>query len=92
MQIKSEKGSVVLDYYPIKNHFNKIFPNKYLRILSFKGDTMNKRIVTGEIMGDEILDRVDNYGYIVTDNTKGLPQFASISVETELNKLAFTEV
>jgi hypothetical protein len=53
---------------------------------------MNKRIVTGETMGDEILDRVDNYGYIVTDNTKGLPQFASISVETELNKLAFTEV
>ena len=92
MQITCKNGTVVLDYYPIKNHFNKIFPNKYLRILSFKGDTMIKRIVTGETMGDEILDRVDNYGYIVTDNTKGSPQFASISVETELNKLAFTEV
>jgi len=92
MQITCKNGTVVLDYYPIKNHFNKIFPNKYLRILSFKGDTMIKRIVTGETMGDEILDRVDNYGYIVTDNTKGFPQFASISVETELNKLAFTEV
>tara|TARA_B100000700_G_scaffold168659_1_gene186247 strand:- start:138 stop:416 length:279 start_codon:yes stop_codon:yes gene_type:complete len=92
MQITCKNGTVVLDYYPIKNHFNKIFPNKYLRILSFKGDTIIKRIITGEIMGDEILDRVDNYGYIVTDNTKGFPQFASISVETELNKLAFTEV
>ena len=92
MQITCKNGTVVLDYYPIKNHFNKIFPNKYLRILSFKGDTIIKRIITGETMGDEILDRVDNYGYIVTDNTKGFPQFASISVETELNKLAFTEV
>ena len=92
MQITCKNGTVVLDYYPIKNWNNDIFPDKFLRVLSFKGDTMNKRIVTGETMGDEILDRVDNYGYIVTDNTKGFPQFASISVETELNKLAFTEV
>ncbi len=43
-------------------------------------------------MGNEILDRVDNYNYIITDNSKGLPQFASHSVEQELNKLELSEV
>ena len=92
MQITCKNGTVVLDYYPIKNWNNDIFPDKFLRVLSFKGDTMNKRIVSSEIMRDEISDRVDNYNYIVTDYSKGLPQFASLSVETALNKLSLSEV
>ena len=92
MQIKSQGGSVVLDYYPTKNWNNDIFPDKLLRVLSFKGDTMNKRIVSSQTMRDEISDRVDNYNYIVTDYSKGLPQFASLSVETALNKLSLSEV
>ena len=49
-------------------------------------------IVSSELMRDEISDRVDNYNYIVTDYSKGLPQFASLSVETALNKLSLAEV
>jgi len=92
MQITSNKGTVVLDYYPIKNWQNVIDPDNILRILSFKGDTIVKRIITKDIMGDEILDRVDNYDYIITDNSKGLPQYSSLSVEQELNKLEYSEV
>ena len=92
MQITSNKGTVVLDYYPIKNWQNVIDPDNILRILSFKGDTIVKRIITKDKMGDEILDRVDNYDYIITDNSKGLPQYSSLSVEQELNKLELSEV
>ena len=92
MKIEAKGGTIVIEYYPIKSWSSNIFPDKFLRVLSFKGDTMNKRIVSSEIMRDEISDRVDNYNYIVTDYSKGLPQFASLSVETALNKLSLAEV
>ena len=67
--------SIVLDYYPIKGWQSNIFPEKFLRVLSFKGETQTKRIVTEEQMNEEILDRVTNYNYNVTDNLLNLPQF-----------------
>ena len=70
--------SIVLDYYPIKSFSNNIIPDNFLRVLSFKGETQNKRIVTEEQMNEEILDRVSNYNYNVTDNLLNLPQFHTI--------------
>ena len=70
--------SIVLDYYPIKGMSNNIFPDKFLRVLSFKGDTQTKRIVNEAQMNDEILDRVSNYNYNVTDNLLNLPQFHTL--------------
>ena len=70
--------SIVLDYYPIKNGNNNILPDKFLRILSFKGATMNKRLVDEDKMNEEILDRVTNYNYNVTDNLLNLPQFHTL--------------
>ena len=70
--------SIVLDYYPIQDYRSEIFPNKFLRILSFKGATMNKRIVNEDKMNEEILDRVTNYNYNVTDNLLNLPQFHNL--------------
>ena len=77
MQITSKKGSIVLDYYPIKNLNSNIYQNEYLRVLSFKGETMRKSIVTDEIMNEEVEDRVTNYPYNVTDNHVNRPQFVS---------------
>ena len=70
--------SIVLDYYPIKTWSNNIIPEKYLRILSFKGETQTKRIVNEAQMNEEILDRVSNYNYNVTDNLLNLPQFHNL--------------
>ena len=70
--------SIVLDYYPIKTWSNNIIPEKYLRILSFKGQTQTKRIVNEAQMNEEILDRVSNYNYNVTDNLLNLPQFHTL--------------
>ena len=69
--------SIVLDYYPIKTWNNNIIPEKYLRILSFKGQTQTKRIITEAQLNEEILDRVTNYSYNVTDNHTNRPQFTS---------------
>ena len=66
--------SIVLDYYPIKNGNSNLIPDKFLRILSFKGATMNKRLVDEDKMNEEILDRVTNYNYNVTDNHANRPQ------------------
>ena len=75
MQLTSK--SIVLDYYPIKNGNSKVLPDKFLRILSFKGQTQTKRIISEAQMNEEILDRVTNYNYNVTDNHTNRPQFTS---------------
>ena len=67
--------SICIDYYPIKTWSNNIIPEKYLRILTFKGETQTKRIITEAQLNDEILDRVSNYSYNVTDNHTNRPQF-----------------
>ena len=75
MQITANKGSMVLDYYPIKDWNNNTITGKFLRILTFRGETQTKRIVTSDIMDSEVVNRVDNYGYKVTDyNT--IPQYS----------------
>ena len=77
MQISAKGGTIVLDYYPIKTWSNNIIPDKYLRILSFKGETQTKRIVSTSQLDEEVRDRVDNYKYEITNNNDNLPQFHS---------------
>ena len=67
--------SICIDYYPIKTWSNNIIPEKYLRILTFKGQTQTKRIISESQLNEEILDRVSNYSYNVTDNHTNRPQF-----------------
>ena len=74
--------SIVLDYYPIKTWSNNIIPEKYLRILTFKGQTQTKRVVTQEIMDEDVNNRINDYGYVVRDNLFRFPQYVS---STEVN-------
>ena len=67
---------MLLDFYPIKRWDNNIVPDKFLRILTFRGETQTKRIVSSEIMDSEVIDRVENYGYNVTDYHT-IPQYSS---------------
>jgi len=79
MQISSSKGSMVLDFYPIKDWNDNIIPNKFLRILSFMGQTQTKRIVTRETMDEDVNNRVNDYGYVVRDDLFRFPQYVSNS-------------
>ena len=80
MQISAKGGSMVLDFYPIKDWSNNIIPDKFLRILTFRGQTQNKRIVTSAIMDEDVINRVDNYGYKVT-NYNTIPQYSLLHKE-----------
>ena len=82
MQISSSKGSMVLDFYPIKDWNENIIPNKFLRILSFMGQTQTKRIVTKKTMDEDVNNRINDYGYVVRDNLFRYPQYVS---STEVN-------
>ena len=66
MQITANKGSMILDYYPIKDWNNNIIPDKFLRILTFRGETQTKRIVSRQIMDEDVISRTEDYGYKVT--------------------------
>ena len=80
MQIQAKGGSMVLDFYPIKDWNNNTIPDKFLRILTFRGQTQNKRIVSSAIMDEDVINRCDNHGYKVTDYHT-IPQFSSLHKE-----------
>ena len=77
MQIKSQSGAVVIDYYPTKTWSNVKLHDKVLKVLTFRGQTQTKRIISEAQLNEEILDRVSNYNYNVTDNHTNRPQFTS---------------
>ena len=77
MQITHNTNNTTLEYYPIKNYNNTILPNQYLRVLTYDGQTLNKRIVTQDKLNEEVLDRTTNYNYSITGNKDNLPQFHS---------------
>ncbi len=83
MQLQSKTGHMVSDYYPIKNWNNVIDPTKVLRILTFMGQTMSKRIMTTEQYVNEVYDKIHTFGYVDNnmDHTK-VPQFVSNSEVT----------
>jgi hypothetical protein len=77
MQITHNTNNATLEYYPIKDYSNNIIPKKYLRVLTYDGQTLNKRIVTQDKLDEEVRDRVDNFNYSITGNKDNLPQFHS---------------
>ena len=79
MELTSKDGNMVVDFYPIKDWNDNIIPGKFLRILSFMGQTQTKRIVTKEVMDEDVNNRVNDYGYIVRDNEFRFPQFVSFT-------------
>ena len=77
MQITHNTNNSTLEYYPIKDYSNNIIPKKYLRVLTYNGQTQTKRIINEVQLDEEVRDRVDNYNYSITGNKDNLPQFHS---------------
>ena len=75
---------MLLDFYPIKRWDNNIVPDKFLRILTFRGETQTKRIVSSEIMYQDVISRTEDYGYKVTDYHT-IPQYSSLYKEDNYN-------
>ena len=64
MQIQSKMGSVVLDYYPTKTWDNVKLPDKVLKILTFRGQTMIKRVISTQDYINEVYDRIHKFKYV----------------------------
>ena len=80
MELTSKDGNMIVDFYPIKDWNNNTIPDKFLRILTFRGQTQNKRIVSSAIMDEDVINRCDNHGYKVTDYHTN-PQISSLHKE-----------
>ena len=76
MQIQSNRGMLVIDYYPAKSWLtNKLIPDLNLKVVSNYGRTLYKVLLDDYEAGDDIIGKNDSGIYTITDNTKGLPQF-----------------
>ena len=64
MQIQSQKGSVVIDYYPTKNWDSVKLHDKVLKILTLNGKTFLKKVISTEAYINEVYDRIHKFKYI----------------------------
>ena len=46
MELTSKDGNMVVDFYPVKDWDNNIINNRILKVLSFRGDTQKKMLIT----------------------------------------------
>ena len=79
MQITSQSGSVVIDYYPTKTRSNVKLHDKVLKILTFKGKTFLKKVISTESYINEVYERIHKFEYV--DNNvdhSNLHQFVSL--------------
>ena len=76
MQIVSNCGMLVIDYYPVKSILtNNLIPDLNLKVVTNYGKTLYKELLNDCACGDDIIKKNDSGVYTITDNTKGLPQF-----------------
>jgi len=64
MQIQSQKGSVVIDYYPTKNWDSVKLHDKVLKILTLNGKTFLKKVISTENYINDVYNRIHNFKFI----------------------------
>ena len=80
MQITSNCGMLVIDYYPAKSWLtNKLIPDLNLKVVTNYGKTMYKVLMNDYAVGNDIITKNDSGLWNITDNTKGIPQFVNQS-------------
>ena len=79
MQIQSKGGSMVLDYYPTKRLDSVKLHDKVLKVLTFRGRTILKKVISTEAYINEVYERIHKFEYV--DNNvdhSNLHQFVSL--------------
>ena len=74
MQITSNGGSMVVDFYPVKDWDNTPINNRILKVLSFRGDTQRKMLITRDEFYYQVKQYVEKHKYQITDDSM-IPQF-----------------
>ena len=72
--MRLQSGSMGVDYYPTKSWLDDVInPDKFLKVVTFSGKTMQKDVVTGAEKIDGINRRLLRNYKVISNNT--LPQY-----------------
>ena len=66
MELTSKDGNMVVDFYPIKDWSNNLIPNRILKVLSFRGDTQKKMIISRDEFYYQVREYIKECKYKVT--------------------------
>ena len=79
MEVTSRDGNMVVDFYPVKTWDNKLINNRMLKVLSFRGDTQKKMLITRSEFYYQVKEYIKDYKYSVTSEYMP-PQYISEEV------------
>ena len=74
MQISSKDGNMIVNFYPVKDWDGQMINNRMLKVLTFRGDTQKKMLITKHEFYHQVKSYVDVHKYNITDESM-LPQF-----------------
>ena len=78
MQLISDNGFLVIDYYPCKSiTTGDLIPDLNLKVVTANGKTQYKVLMNDYATGDDIISKNDSGHYVITDNRKRPAQFVS---------------
>jgi len=89
--MRLQSGSMVVDFYPTKSWLDDVInPDKFLKVLTFSGETMKKEVVTKDQMIDGINRRLARNYKVICNNT--LPQYVSENVNNSTSWETVTQI
>ena len=66
MEVTSRDCNMVVDFYPVKDMNNNLIANRMLKVLSFKGDTQKKMLITRDEFYYQVREYIKDCKYSVT--------------------------
>ena len=76
MEVTSRDGNMVVDFYPVKDMNNNLIANRMLKVLSFRGDTQKKMLITRQEFYYQVREYIKDCKYKVTSEYMP-PQYIS---------------
>ena len=67
MEVTSRDGNMVVDFYPVKDLDNNLINNRMLKVLSFRGDTQKKMLITKDEFYYQVREYILQCKYKVTN-------------------------
>ena len=66
MELTSKDGNMVVDFYPVKDWDNNIINNRILKVLSFRGDTQKKMLISRDEFYYQVREYIKECKYKIT--------------------------
>ena len=66
MELTSRDGNMVVDFYPINDCSKNLIPNRILKVLSFRGDTQKKMLISRDEFYYQVREYIKECKYKIT--------------------------